>query len=154
MFFNDPAAAFRNIRAAMKPGGRLAFVCWRPYLENPWMREPMEAAERFLPPAEPSDPLAPGPFAFADPGRVMTILETAGFADTDAQPFDALIGGSDLENSLDMAFNIGPLGRALREHPDRTDHVRDAVRAVMERHMTSDGLRMPAAVSIVTAKNP
>ena len=28
MFFTDPAAAFANIRTALKPGGRLAFVCW------------------------------------------------------------------------------------------------------------------------------
>src|ERR1700761_2641981 len=28
MFFADPTAAFRNIRTALKPGGRLTFVCW------------------------------------------------------------------------------------------------------------------------------
>src|SRR6266481_138118 len=30
MFFDDPRAAFANIRKGLKPGGRLAFVCWRP----------------------------------------------------------------------------------------------------------------------------
>ena len=40
MFFADPAAAFANIRAALKPGGRLAFVCWRQMTENPWMAAP------------------------------------------------------------------------------------------------------------------
>ena len=29
MFFSDPVAAFANIRASLKPGGRLVFVCWR-----------------------------------------------------------------------------------------------------------------------------
>ena len=29
MFFADPPAAFANIRRALKPGGRLVFVCWR-----------------------------------------------------------------------------------------------------------------------------
>jgi SAM-dependent methyltransferase len=154
MFFNDPSAAFANIRKALKPGGRLAFVCWRPYAQNPWMREPMEAAEPFLPPAEPSDPLAPGPFAFADPERVRGVLAGAGFSSIAAQPVDALIGGSDLDQSVDLAFNIGPLGRALRDNPQCADQVRESVRAVMQRYETPDGLRMPAAVWIVQARNP
>jgi ubiquinone/menaquinone biosynthesis C-methylase UbiE len=40
MFFSDPAAAFANIRKSLKPGGRLAFICWRSLAENPWMRAP------------------------------------------------------------------------------------------------------------------
>ena len=35
MFFEDPVAAFENIRRAAKPGGRMAFVCWRTEAENP-----------------------------------------------------------------------------------------------------------------------
>ena len=34
MFFADPAAAFRNIGGALKPGGRLVFACWGPLAEN------------------------------------------------------------------------------------------------------------------------
>ncbi len=34
MFFGDPVGAFANIRASLKPGGRLAFVCWRPINEK------------------------------------------------------------------------------------------------------------------------
>ncbi len=30
MFFSDPVAAFKNLASAIKPGGRLAFACWRP----------------------------------------------------------------------------------------------------------------------------
>ncbi|MBL0901150.1 MAG: class I SAM-dependent methyltransferase, partial [Reyranella sp.] len=29
MFFADPVAAFANLHRALKPSGRLAFVCWR-----------------------------------------------------------------------------------------------------------------------------
>ena len=29
MFFADPTAAFTNLRAALRPGGRLAFICWQ-----------------------------------------------------------------------------------------------------------------------------
>ena len=58
MFFADPAAAFANIRAALKPGGRMVFVCWRPLAENLWMRLPLEAAQPLLPPMPPADPAA------------------------------------------------------------------------------------------------
>jgi SAM-dependent methyltransferase len=80
MFFSDPAAAFGNIRRALKSDGRLAFVCWRPYPENLWMRLPLEAALPFLPPMPPpGDPTAPGPFAFANPDRIRAILGAGGF---------------------------------------------------------------------------
>ena len=36
MFFDDPAAAFGNLRNALRPGGRLAFLCWRSRDENPF----------------------------------------------------------------------------------------------------------------------
>ncbi len=35
MFFADPVAAFRNIRRAMKPGGRLLLTVFRSGTENP-----------------------------------------------------------------------------------------------------------------------
>ena len=40
MFFDDPIAAFRNIRRAIKPKGRLAYVCWASRKDNPWIRVP------------------------------------------------------------------------------------------------------------------
>src|SRR5919202_367006 len=66
MFFADPVAAFANLRRALKPGGRMAFVCWREEAANPMMTVPMAAAAKHLPPLPPpaQDAHAPGPFAF------------------------------------------------------------------------------------------
>ena len=86
MFFADPPAAFANIRRALKPGGRLAFVCWRTPAENIFMTLPYTAAAAQFPPAPPPTPGAPGPFAFADPDRVRHILSSAGFRDIGAGP--------------------------------------------------------------------
>ena len=154
MFFSDPVAAFRNIRASLKPGGRLVFVCWRPLAENPWMQAPLQAALPFIPPVAPPDPTAPGPFAFADASRVRSILSDAGFAVVRIDPFDARIGGGDLEQSLKLALRVGPLGRALREHPELSGKVTGAVRDVLSKYLTSGGVLMPAAVWIVRAQNP
>jgi SAM-dependent methyltransferase len=151
MFFSDPVAAFANIRGSLKPYGRLAFVCWRPPNENPWMQAPLQAALPLLPPLAPPDPMAPGPFAFADPSRVRSILADSGYRSVTINPFGADIGGGDLDQTLKLALRIGPLGRALREHPGSTGEVSDAVRDVLSKHLTSNGVRMAAAVWIVLA---
>lgn len=84
MFFADPVAAFTNIRSAMAPGAALSFCCWQALELNEWMTVPALAAiarTGWMP--EPRDPTAPGPFAFADGGRVESILRSAGFGDVD-----------------------------------------------------------------------
>ena len=44
MFFAEPAKSFANLRRALKPGGRLVFVCWRKPDLNPWLLAPYRAA--------------------------------------------------------------------------------------------------------------
>lgn len=155
MFFADPAAAFANIRKALKPGGRLAFVCWRPYDQNPLMKAPFDAALPLIPPPPPSDPLAPGPFAFADPDRVRGILTGAGFTDVAVRPFDAMVGGWTPDQALLIAQRLGPLGAILRENPDLRAKVLAAVADELARHTAPDGkVKMSAAVWIVTAVLP
>lgn len=155
MFFSDPAAAFANILKALKSGGRLAFVCWRPASENPLMTAPFRAAEHLVPPAPPSDPLAPGPFAFADPERVRRILGEAGFGQVAIRPFDAKVGGWTPDEALVVAQRVGPLGAMLRDNPELRPKVLDAVAGELQRHLGADGkVRMDAAVWIVTATAP
>ncbi len=154
MFFSDPVAAFGNIRASLKRGGRLVFVCWRPLAENPWMLAPLQAALPFIPPVAPPDPTAPGPFAFADAGRVRSILRDAGFASVTTEPFDARIGGGDLGQSLKLALRLGPLGAALREHPGLSGKIAGAVRDLLSKYLTPGGVLVPSAVWIVRAQNP
>ena len=152
MFFSDPVAAFANLRSALTADGRLTFVCWRPFAENLWMRAPMEAAQPFLPPSPPMDPTAPGPFAFANPDRVRSILSEAGFSDLTLHAFNTSIGGSSLEQTVDLAFRVGPLGAVLREQPELAPSVADAVKAALSGYDTPGGVLMPAAVWIVSAQ--
>ena len=155
MFFSDPTAAFANIGRALKPKGRLAFVCWRPYPENPWMRVPAEAAAPLLPPpAATPDPHAPGPFAFADPQRVWDILEGAGFRAIEIRPFDAKIGGGTLDETVALSFRVGPLGASVRENPHMAGPVGEAVRKALAPYETPNGVLAPAAVWIVRAGWP
>jgi SAM-dependent methyltransferase len=153
MFFGDPVAAFANLRRALRSGGRLGFVCWRPLAANPWMSEPLEAARPFLPPLAPPEPTAPGPFAFADERRVRAILGEAGFSEIGIRAFDAEIGVGGIDETLRLALRVGPLGAALRDNPSYEDRLTDPVSAVLARYLTSRGVMMPASVWIVTARS-
>ncbi len=162
MFFDDPIPAFRHLRQALKPGGRLAFVCWRGTGENDWVRLPMGAIGDMLPPAAPVDPQAPGPFAFGDRTRVAHILTSAGFTSVDITPFDQSIpfGAGDtrdaaLDDAIDMAFEVGPLSRALANQPDDLrNRAVEAVRAAFAARPGDRAIMIDGAAWIVTARQP
>jgi len=156
MFFEDPVAAFRNLAHALKPAGRVAFVCWRPLQENPWMTVPlMAAAEHIeLPPAP--APGEPGPFSFGEEFRIRGILDRGGFASIAIEPHDVsmtLGGGLPLHDAIEFFFRIGPLSRPLSEAgPEEQEAVRAALVAALGPKQTATGIEMPGAAWIVTAR--
>jgi len=157
MFFAEPMAAFANLRSALRPGGRVGFVCWRDMSENPWATLPIEAALPHLPTApEPPVPGAPGPFAFADGARVRDILERAGYVEPVVARHDSdlvLGGAGGLDGAVYVALQVGPLGRALASLDDDTRaKARRAVRDAFARHEGPLGVTLPAAVWLVTAR--
>ena len=154
MFFEDPAPAFMNLGAALAPGGRMVFVCWRAFRDNPWASGPLAAARDLLPPMEPVDPEAPGPFAFADRERVRRILTSGGFGEVSITAHaDEMYIGASVEEASDYAMNVGPLSRAAA---GLAEDVRAAIRlrvvSVVERFVTPRGVAVPAAVWLVTAR--
>ena len=155
MFFDDPVAAFSNLRGGLKPGARLVFACWQEARANPWMAIAGAAIAPLLPPStEPVDPRAPGPFAFADPSYVEDLLGAAGFTDINLESFKPTLHvADDLDDAIAFQSEVGPLARALAElEADRLDQARDAARAALASHVTSTGLDLDAAVWLVTAQ--
>ncbi len=153
MFFADPEAAFRNIYKAMKPGGRLAFICWRALQENPFATIPMGAALKRLPPQPKPDPHAPGPFAFADPVRVGHILVQAGFKTPSFAAFDSeMVIGRKAESAAKEAVLMGMASRLLLEASDEVkQQVIDDLTETYAAHMTPEGVKLPAHCWVVTA---
>ncbi|ARO27521.1 class I SAM-dependent methyltransferase [Rhizobium sp. S9] len=162
MFFDDPIGAFAHMRRALKPGGRVAFVCWRGMAENDWVRLPMGAIKGILPPTAPPDPEAPGPFSFGDRGRVARILTAAGFADIAIAPFDTSIpigeGGTRdaaIDDAVEMTLKVGPLSRALADQPDDIRaRASAAVRAAFADRPGERSVMIDGAAWIVTARKP
>jgi len=151
MFFADPVAAFRNIRRALKPGGRLAFVCWRALRENDLDHVPLQAASPYLPPQLP-DPAAAPPFAFADARKVRDVLAGAGFEEIDIVPHDVPVGTGDLDTMLALSLRVGSLGAIVREHPLLGPVLAGPVRKALAVHDGPDGVRLNAATWIVSAR--
>ena len=119
MFFAAPDAAFANLHQALRPGGRLGFVCWQQLPDNPWMFVPFMAAAPHLTLPPPPAPDAPGPFAFADQDRVRGILERAGFADVAFEDHRATLtvgGDGSLDRAVDFLLQgVGPTSAAMRQ---------------------------------------
>ena len=157
MFFADPVRAFANLREALRPGGRFAFVCWQSLGRNPWMAVPMGAAAREIPFPPPSGPQAPGPFAFADPDRVRSMLTDAGFAGVaiDGREETLSIGGrGGVDAAVEFLVQMGPTGSALREAgPSGESRVRAAVKEAITPFSAAQGVKMASAAWIVRARN-
>jgi SAM-dependent methyltransferase len=89
MFFDDTVAAFASIRAQLRPGGRLAFVCWQALADNPWFTGP--ALQPFCPPPPPPAGKNPtGPFTLADPDYTTSVLTAAGWSRISRTPYHQL----------------------------------------------------------------
>lgn len=158
MFFADPVRSFANMRRALKPGARLAFVCWREPRLNPWMMVPLQAAYLHVPRMPEVGPDDPGPFAFAREARVRHILETAGFSDVALEPCDHTIdiaAGRGLEAALESAIGIGPASRAMDGQPPEACAAAIAeMRKVLAAAQAGDSVLLPGATWMVTARNP
>ena len=62
MFFQNPSAAFANLRRALRPDGRLSFICWQAMERNPWMLLPVRAASAHIELPAPPEPGTPESF--------------------------------------------------------------------------------------------
>ena len=154
MFFDDPVAAFSNIHGALRPDGRIVFVCWKELFENEWLsgsrrRDPAVPA---LPEAGP--PGAPGPFAFADPEHVRRILTAAGFTDIsiEAAHEPMLYAGLDADGVIDFMRGTG-MGRSLLgdAEPALAQKAITAARDALTPYATSEGIRISGTAWLVRA---
>ena len=153
MFFADPVKSFANIRRALKPGGRLAFVCWCPQSEVCYLWQPYLAARDLLPALDPTPDNEPGPFGLADSARTKTILEQAGWRDIRierATPPSLL--GATPEEAAEQVMNMGPLARLLREADAATKtNVQTRITPIFNQFRTAEGIAPPAACWLVEA---
>ncbi len=162
MFFTNPVPALRNVRAALRPGGRLVMVVWRSKIENDWMYRAQQVTERFVTkPEEYDEPTCgPGPFSMANADTTSGILVGAGFTDISLRRCDLpVLVGRDVDDAIDLVMSIGPAGEILRLQGDRAAHLHEPVAAALRDELTGfvqddQGVWGDASTWIVTATAP
>ena len=163
MFFANPVQALRNIRASLRPGGRLVACAWRRKIDNEWLYRAEQVTERYLEePEEPEDVrCGPGPFSMADADTVSEQLQIAGFELPTFTRCDLPIKlGDDLDHAVHFNMSIGPAAELLRICPaDEVERLRPKVekeiRGVLADYQQSDGtVSAPASTWIISAAVP
>jgi SAM-dependent methyltransferase len=151
MFFEDPVAAFANLRRASTTSGALRLVVFRSVAENPFMTTAERAAGPSLPNVPPRKPGAPGQFAFADRDRVRSILEDSGWSGIELAPVDVECAFP--ATSLERFFTrLGPVGQALRDADEGLrQQVSQRISAAFQPFVHGDEVRFIAACWMVSA---
>ena len=159
MFFDDARAAFGNLRAAARPGGRLSFVCWQALAKNPWAARPLEAVMRLLPASAMPDMLRegrPGPFFMSDPARVRAILDQAGWKDVSIEPVEMSLhlgAAATLDEAVEYSLQIGPAARAMTDAPEALKPALEAaLRASLVPFASARGVFVDGAAFVVGAR--
>ncbi len=151
MFFDDPEGAFANLRRALAPGGRVAFICWQDLVANEWLMVVGKAVARYVElPDLGGRAGGPGMFALKKPDETTALLTEVGFTQIVVEPVSTTIllaGGGTLDESIDFLFGMGMIRGLLgRLEGDVHDAAVDEIRATLAEHYEPGiGVRLGAA---------
>ncbi len=153
MFFADPVAAFTNIAAALRPGGRICLATWQPLLANQWLTVPGAALLRYGSIPDAADDAGPGMFAQSEPDLVSQVLADAGYRDIGLHPVElTLTLGTDPDAAAEYLTDTGPGRAVLATIPEHDKPAAlDTVRAALADHTDHTGVRLDAGIWLVTA---
>jgi SAM-dependent methyltransferase len=158
MLLPDPVAGCTAIRRQLRPGGRLAATVFRDGAANPWLPAAVLGTAPHVG-ALPPLPVGaePGPFAFADPAYVTTVLRHAGFDGILVEAHDAQMCAPDEPDAVaDWLIDIGPAGAAYRAaSAGHRQLARTGVARLCERyHEPGTGYRFPIGLWLIVATSP
>ncbi|HXZ67456.1 MAG TPA: class I SAM-dependent methyltransferase [Alphaproteobacteria bacterium] len=158
MFFADPASAFKNLRTALRPGGKITFACWRKIEENPFMFELSAEVSKFvpMPPPPASSGYMPGPASFGDKAFTQSMLESAGFRNVaiDAANLPLAMPGKTLEDRIAFYNRIGPSAGLAREATEaQRQQVADITRRWVKARIDAGRTTQDGAIWLVRATN-
>jgi SAM-dependent methyltransferase len=161
MFFANPVQAWRNLRSAIRPGGRFVAVVWRRKLDNPWLHRAEQVVEQYLEEPEESDEptCGPGPFSMNNADTVAEQLVIAGFERPTFTRLDLPMKlGNDLDEAVRLNMGIGPAAELIRLCGDEAEQIRPKleaeIREVLADFDGADEVSAPASTWVVTAVVP
>ncbi|MDP5226253.1 MULTISPECIES: methyltransferase domain-containing protein [Arthrobacter] len=150
MFFPDRPAAYREARRVLAPGGRLALAVWDSLANNPLPRAVAEAlAELGL--TQATSFLERVPFSLADPWKLGTELEQAGFSQVRVET----VAHESAVTTAGIVARSHVLGTPTLNHveadrPGQAEAVSDAVATLLARNLGEEEFRLPVSALLVT----
>lgn len=161
MFFANPVAGLRNMRKALRPGGRMTHIVWRTSTDNPWLSMAKDVVLRFLPPpGDDARTCGPGPFSMSDEPTVRRMMKIAGYEDITFERVDApVLVGRNVRDAIDFQLAIGPAGEVFREAGEAAEARRPEIEAALAQAIraqttSSEGIVMPSSSWVISARNP
>jgi SAM-dependent methyltransferase len=153
MLLADPAAALRETRRVLRPGGRVALAVWDEPAANPWLSLRQQELVRLgLSKPAPSD--QPGPLALGNPERLSDLLADAGFADIEVEALTLEMRFDSLQHYWDVGRDLGAeFARAIdAAGPEVRDELRRALARAFASYTAADGaLSLPARALVAAA---
>lgn len=150
MFFDDPAAAFANLAATLRPDGRLAFLCWQAEEHNEVFSLPLRAFTAHL-----GTPVPDVDQPFADPVWIGDLLTGAGFTDcrVTALREPARIG-ADVDDVSAYVRQTSRVRELAARYPDEAflRRVWDTLAGEYAARQRPDGVWVEAAAWLVVAR--
>jgi SAM-dependent methyltransferase len=153
MLLEDPESALRDTRRVLKQDGRLALTAWTGPDDNLWSVAPVRIMQtREI--LEKDEPQGPGPFAWADPDKIVDTMETAGFVEPQIEAVDFAIHYDDVDDwwvaQTQLSTRTGDADRQL-DFATRSDVLADLERAAEPFLQPDDSLVIPARTWVATA---
>jgi len=158
MFFANPVQALRNVRTALRPGGRLVAIVWRRKLDNEWVHRTEKVVDQYLEePEETDEPTCgPGPFSMANADTVSEQLQIAGFENPTFTRCDLEMKiGGDLDNAVQFNMALGPAAELIRLAGEEAERIRPKlereIREALAGFDGDGGVKAPASTWIISA---
>jgi hypothetical protein len=149
----DPVPTLAGLARVLRPSGRLAATVWQGAERNVWFTLPLDVVADVVP-GFPGVPVEAPPFRMSDPEVVRGHLRGAGFVDVRIDPLVQPVWlGADIDDVIGF-FERGAGGLRAALDDDTWASLRDAARRRLAPYDRHEGVRIPAAAWLITARHP
>jgi SAM-dependent methyltransferase len=155
MFFEDPRSAFANLCRALRPGGRLVFVCPQDPRNSEWIALAFGAAIAVVgKPPDLGSPRAPGAFALADGDLLIQLLGGVGFQEVEVESLTRPVRlGGTVKETVDFILSLRESKQLFADATDETlEAAASALGVAFGPYAGPQGVVADATAWLVTAR--